>query len=373
MDLAINGRFLSQRITGVQRYGLEIVRAIDELLTLEPQRYAFSSVRLLVPPHIHDAPTLRAIETVTVGRSKGHLWEQFELPGAAAGALLLNLCQTGPVMPRHQMVVMHDASVYGVPFAFSWAFRSWYKVLMPLLGMRAERILTVSEFSRNELVKYCRIDPRKLRVVGEGHEHILGVATDPSVLERYRLPKKKYVLAVSSMNPNKNFAAVIAAVDRLAGTDCRVVIAGGADPKVFNQGGALPESVTYVGYVSDAELRALYEDAAAFIYPSFYEGFGLPPLEAMALGCPVIVSDRASLPEVCGGAALYCDPDRPEQIADAIKRVLLEPGLREKLQVAGVERARLHRWRESARSVLDEALVVGLERKREQFATEARG
>lgn len=358
MQLLINGRFLSQRVTGVQRFALEVTKALDQLLTDDRYRRVFSGVRLLVPKNAGDIPAFRNIAVNVVGKRTGHAWEQLNLPLAVGGDLLVSLCQIGSLAAKHQIVVMHDASVYAVPFAFSRPFRLWYKFLMPLLGRRARRILTVSEFSKRELVRYCRIDPAKVGVIPEGKEHVLDVRSDVSVIERNGLGGERFVLAVSSVNPNKNFHAVVDAVDLLEGTDCKVVVAGGTDPRVFRGGEALPERVIHVGYVSDAQLRALYEHAMAFIYPSFYEGFGLPPLEAMALGCPVIVSNRASMPEVCGQAALYCDPERPEEIAASISRLVAEPGLRESLARAGKTRAEMYTWKQSAQALLDVAQEV---------------
>src|SRR5207253_1940106 len=120
-----------------------------------------------------------------------------------------------------------------------------------------------------------------------------------------------YVLAVGSLTPNKNFNGVVRAATLLGDLDCKIVAAGGANTRVFNGVALADDALIMAGYVTDGELHALYENAACFIFPSFYEGFGLPPLEAMHCGCPVIVSDRASLPEVCGEAAVYCDPDDP--------------------------------------------------------------
>ena len=109
--------------------------------------------------------------------------------------------------------------------------------------------------------------------------------------------------------------------------------------------------------MTDGELRALYESATCFVFPSFYEGFGLPPLEAMHCGCPVVVSDRAALPEVCGSAAVYCDPDDPADIAKQLRLVLTSPTLRSELRAAGIERARQFSWRKSA-AQLNELLVL---------------
>ena len=360
MELLINGRFLSQRITGVQRFALEVVKAIDDSIMDEPIRSVFSGIHILVPRNAKQVPVLKNIDVKIIGHRLGHAWEQIDLPFATRGGLLLSLCQIGPLAISRQIVVMHDASVYGVPFAFSAPFRIWYKIVMPLLGRRAQKILTVSEFSRNELSRYCGIDASKLHVIPEGKEHVLNVTRDASVLAKHNLNGQRFVLAVSSMNPNKNFQSVVSAVEMLDGLDCKVVIAGGTDPRVFGSGKDLPDKVVHVGYVSDGELRSLYEAAMAFIYPSFYEGFGLPPLEAMALGCPVIVSKRASMPEVCGEAALYCDPNRPEDIAVCIRRLVEEPQFGEKMRRLGRAQAAPYTWRRSAHAILDiaEGLAV---------------
>jgi glycosyltransferase involved in cell wall biosynthesis len=172
-------------------------------------------------------------------------------------------------------------------------------------------------------------------------------------LRRHRLDRRPFVLAVSSTSPNKNFRSVVRALESLEGVDFDVVIAGGTNPRVFgSQAGSLPASVRHVGYVSDGELRALYEHAACFVYPSFYEGFGLPPLEAMACGCPAIVSEAASMPEVCGEAVLYCDPHDPIDIAEKLRRLMDDARLQSRLRQRGLQRAELFSWRRCARETL---------------------
>ena len=127
-----------------------------------------------------------------------------------------------------------------------------------------------------------------------------------------------------------------------------IVAAGGGNSRVFSGMEVHDDKLVLAGYVSDGELRALYENAQCFVYPSFYEGFGLPPLEAMHCGCPVIVSNRASLPEVCAGAAAYCEPDDPADIARVMRRVLTSAALRSEMRDAGLQRAALFTWRKSA-------------------------
>ncbi|HEY8370830.1 MAG TPA: glycosyltransferase family 1 protein, partial [Thermodesulfobacteriota bacterium] len=153
---------------------------------------------------------------------------------------------------------------------------------------------------------------------------------------------------------------VAAAVRLLEGRDFHVVVAGGGNRRVYARvdDGTLGH-VKYLGYVTDNELRALYDRASCFVYPSLYEGFGLPPLEAMACGCPVVASDTASLPEVCGPAALYCDPRAPQDIAAKIAAVMRSPGLRAEMRRRGFEQVRRFTWERCARmtlAVVEEAI-----------------
>ena len=129
----------------------------------------------------------------------------------------------------------------------------------------------------------------------------------------------------------------------------------------FDTAANLPDFVRHLGYVSDGDLKALYEAAACFVYPSFYEGFGLPPLEAMACGCPVIVSRAASLPEVCGDAALYCDPTDPRDIAKQMSDLVFDDILRARLRERGLQRAQQFSWEKCARetwAVIEEEVAA---------------
>lgn len=358
MRVLINGRFLSQKITGVQRYAYELVKALDGVLQRKENGTEGVDVVLIAPRDARDIPGLSSIKMERAGKLRGHGWEQIELPILSRGELLLSLCQIGPVAKRRHVVVMHDASVYAIPWAFSWTFRTWYQSLMPRLAHRAAAVMTVSEFSRKELARFCGVDERRVVVSSEGAEHILGQQPDRSILSQHRLTAGKFVLAVSSLNPNKNFAGIAKAMSLLHRPDFDVVIAGGLFPKVFPGTVELPSWIKHVGYVSDAQLRALYEGAGCFVFPSFYEGFGLPPIEAMLCGCPVIVSNVASLPEVCGSDAVFCDPTSAQDIANAVERLMGDAELKQKLATAGRARAALFTWDAAAKRVWDVAQQV---------------
>jgi Glycosyltransferase len=349
----INGRFLTQKVTGVQRYAQEMVKALDRLLGNAELNAKYEFI-ILVPKGIINQMNLMNIRIKEKGLLKGHLWEQIELPLYVGQHVLINLCNVGPVLKRNQLVTVHDASVYLENNNFSRLFRFWYKCIYKLELQFSKKIVTVSNFSRDELIKYTKVNPQKLVVVYEGHEHVLKFESDQDILIKNKLLTRPYALAVGSMDPRKNFKNINKAMDQLKEQKYEIVIAGGMNTKIF--GGNEPhlrKNVKYLGYVSDEELRALYEHAFCFIYPSLYEGFGLPPLEAMALKCPVIVSDRASLPEICGEAAVYCDPTNPEDIAQHVNQLFNNQDLREYYKREGEKRANLFTWVKCSQKILE--------------------
>jgi glycosyltransferase involved in cell wall biosynthesis len=240
-----------------------------------------------------------------------------------------------------------------MPMAFSRAFRLWYRVLVPLLGKVSRTVLTVSEFSRQEIASAFGVPRDKISVVVEGGEHILRIPADTTAIQRFGLSGRPYILAVSSMAAHKNFQLVLDAISCLGNPPFDVAIAGGANPRVFGVSGMVDcERVKWLGYVSDAELRALYESAICFVFPSLYEGFGIPPLEAMNCGCPVLASLAASIPEVCGDAALYFDPHDADELATLLLRVANDSALCAELVMKGHERAAQFSWEMAARQIV---------------------
>jgi glycosyltransferase involved in cell wall biosynthesis len=334
----------------VQRCAVELVQALDEQLASSTELQSQYHLRLVTPRHNAKRIDLGRIPTVSVGRLGGHAWEQFELPVYSRGSVLLNLCNTAP-LARRSVAVVYDASVFVVPEAYSRAFATWYRTLIPLLGRRALRIVTASRFSQGELARHAGIPADKIEVIPLGAEHILRAPADPCILRRIGVEPGRFILAVGSRSPHKNLGAVTRAVAKLETDGLPLVVAGGANSRIFAQSAAAGAAVE-VGYVSDRELRALYENAACFVFPSLYEGFGLPPVEAMACGCPAVVARAGSLPEICGDAVLYCDPRDPEQIAASIRLLLQEPGRRHDLRERGMARARSFTWARASTALL---------------------
>lgn len=352
--IIINGRFFSRHATGVDRFAYEIIAAIDELINANDPSVTGLCFKILLPSGVIPERKFVHIPMETVGRFSGQLWEQWDLPRALpSDSLLLNLCNTGPIFTRRQIVVIHDAGTVKAPAAYNFKFRLWYRILLPLLGRVANKILTVSEFSKTEIILAFTIPEDKISVVVESGEHLLRVASEKGAIKKLGLSERPYILAVSSMATHKNFRLVLQALTRLGNPSFDVAIAGGANSRIFGDSGiAFNENLKWLGYVSDSELRALYESALCFVFPSLYEGFGIPPLEAMQFGCPVLASRSASIPEVCGDAVLYFDAHNADELASLLLRVSGDTTLRAELKQKGYERATLFSWKKAALQVL---------------------
>ncbi len=355
--IAINGRFLTQRASGVQRFAAETIKAIDALLdaAYAPLR---GHIELLAPQQAPEFP-LKNIPLRRVGLSSGYVWEQFEYPLHARGALLLNLCMLGPLAVRHQIVVVHDATVEALPENFSPYFNAAYKFIIPRLCQRADLIVTVSEFSRREIAKWYGGNIASMPVCYEGGDHIMAAPADPGVLHRLNLPGRKFFLGVGVDSTNKNIKSVVEAFHKAKLSDVALVLTGAKEPRIFGEFDLTDSrDVHQVGFVSDAELRALYENALALVFPSFYEGFGLPPLEAMTCGCPVIISEQPALKEVCGEAALHCNAHDVDSITRQMQTIAGDAVLRGRLAAAGRARAQTFSWAATGRTLLDLCLTM---------------
>ena len=269
-------------------------------------------------------PVYANLQVRRVGRMGGNVWEQTELPGYCEGQILFTPSGGPPFLYSRNVVTIHDAGVVVAPGGFSRAYRVWYRNLCRRMARKAEHIFTVSNFSKSEIVTWYGADPEKITVTYLGSDHFSRIEADSSALRRFDI-SGKYVLAASSYNPNKNFRRVVEALRYLSAANTQLVIAGGNYSRVFGESGKLPEGIHELGYVTDPELKALYENAACFVFASLYEGFGLPPLEAMSSGCPVVVSRAASLPEIFDGGAVFCDAYDPKDIAKAIERTIQDP------------------------------------------------
>lgn len=306
MKIYINGRFLTQRFSGVQRYAWEMTKAIDLLINTY-DAFEKNQYFIIAPTGCLFEPKLKNIQFICKGISKGHLWEQFELPIYTRDGFLINFCNCAPLLKRNQTVTIHDAAIVAMPNTFSTYFRIWYKLMFIILGKTLNCIFTVSNFSKNELHKYFGITLSKISVTYNGIDHLENIIPNEDIINRINPKGKRYILAVSSLNPSKNFKLILKIAKKMP--DVLFIIAGGTNPKVFNAIDIEKSAnVKFIGYVTDEELLALYKHASVFLYPSLYEGFGIPPLEALSCDCPVIVSDIEVFHEIYGNSVNYCEP-----------------------------------------------------------------
>lgn len=354
----INGRFLSQPTTGVQRYAREIVRSLDALIAEQEPLARDLELGLHCPSGSGDIP-LAFIERREIGRTSGHVWEQAQLPSSLHGSGLLSLCNTGPLLSRQHIVCIHDANVWNAPQSYSLAFRLLYRNLLPCLGKTAWGISTVSDYSLGELIRRGVIPAQRAFVAPNGHEHALRWKHEHSAETRLAASRETIVM-IGSAAPHKNVELVLNMADRLGEAGLRIAIVGMSGSRVYRSGSARAEArnIHWLGRISDGELAALLRDSLCLAFPSLTEGFGLPVLEAMAVGCPVVVSDRASLPEVCGNAALFAPPDDPGAWFDSFMQLRDSHALRQQMIGKGRARASAYSWRATALRYLEAMAAV---------------
>lgn len=339
--VVINGKFLGANLNGVHRtaahYTEQLIRRLGSEL----------DVQLLAPCEnagSPDFPTLRPrVEKGSFGSGQG--WEMITLPSRSRGALLVNFCNLAPLLHDNSVVMIHDAQTFLYPADYSGRQATAYRMMLPWIARRARRILTVSAFSRDSLAAHGVGTLDKIDVVHNGTDHILATPEDAGIFARHGLARGSYVLTVGSTKGYKNIRRVFEAMQPPQPGGLPLVVAGGPGEEAYRQAGWMPPPGTvFTGFVSDGELRALYAGAALFVFPSLTEGFGLPPVEAMHCGCPVVSARAGAMPEVCGDAALLVDAEDAGEFRKAIEAVLGSPELAASLRERGRDRAAQLTW-----------------------------
>jgi glycosyltransferase involved in cell wall biosynthesis len=345
-DFVINGRFLSQPVTGVQRYAREITAAIDGLLSRSNGRAV-----MLAPTNPTSVPDYKSIAVTRFGFAKGHLWEQSELP-LRADRPILSLCNVGPICARGQVLCIHDVNVFQTPDSYSLAFRMVYKALLPVLVKIAAQITTVSQSSRKEIASYLPLDANKILVIHNGHEHALRWQSGRSLLPQTFANERPFVFLIGSSARHKNMGLILRQAETLDALGLDLVIAGGTSGVYAAMSEVRRQNIHWIGRVSDDDLAYLYSHALCLAFPSRSEGFGLPLVEAMALGCPVVSSNLGSMREICGDAALLAPPDDPASWLEHFRALAGSISLRMELRERGLQSVKRFSWVESSRAYL---------------------
>lgn len=299
----INGKFLTQKITGVQRYAREIIKELDKLVNKD-------EIIILVPNGVNNDLNLTNIKVLKTGKLKGNLWEQISLPLYVMKhkGELLNLCNSAPII-HPDIITIHDVKIKARPNDFSENFLKWYNFMFKRIIPKSNMIITVSNFSKSEIMKYYHIDEKKIHVIYNAWQHFERIGYNINALNKYELEKNNYYFAMSSLEPNKNFKWIAEVAKR--NQDEIFAIAGSINKKIFDEGLGFecPKNMKLLGYISDKEAKTLMKYTKAFLFPSFYEGFGIPPLEALSAGTKkIIVSDIPVMHELFGENINYIDP-----------------------------------------------------------------
>jgi glycosyltransferase involved in cell wall biosynthesis len=319
-EIIVNGRFLSRRVTGIERYGREILSLFGDRCRLEKSQ---------------------------ANGIPGHLWEQFILPGKlSSNAMLWSPANTGPLLVRNQALTIHDLSPLEHPGWFRRSFAAWYRLFLPILAKRVRVVFTPSYYVKRKV--FARFNLVNVIVTPNG--------VDPNVFRpgahqrEYDLPSK-YVLFVGTLEPRKNLNGLLKAWNEIKMNFKEVwLVVAGTYGQVFRplKWAENLDRVRFLGYVEEKNLPGLYAGASLFVLPSFDEGFGLPALEAMSCGTPVLVSNADALCEGFGDSAMVFDLSQPDNLSEAMRECLDDNSLRMTLREKGLARAEAFSWQKTA-------------------------
>ena len=364
MHIAIDAHSVGAQLAGNESYAINLIESLAQIDSVNrytlyvtkreavdrfDNRWPNFSVRLTLP----HTPLVRIPLTLSAELRRNPvdvLHVQFTAP---------------PFAPCPVVVSIHDLSFEHLPLTFKRRSRMQLRLTVRQSARKAARILTLSESVRQDIIDTYGIAPERVTTIPIAAPAHLRPVTDEEEIRRVRLTYKiagDYILSVGSIQPRKNLTRLVAAYARLRreraeGKLPKLVIVGKPAWLYDETFRAIQESgigdlTVLTGYVPDADLSALYSGAVCFVYPSYFEGFGLPPLEAMQCGAPVIAGNRTSLPEVVGEAGLLVDPFDEAAIASAIACLIDDSDLRAELRVKGLKRARMFDWHETARRTL---------------------
>lgn len=356
MEIIINGRFLTQKMTGVQRYAFQLVKEIDSLIAkgeIDKKKFQF---KILTPKNIIHKLELKFIPIKKIGFLKGHFWEQFELPFYGKSKTLVCLGNTAPLISlflnKKVIVTIHDLGFKYFPENYRFLFRTFYSIIIPIILKYGKAIITVSESEKQLILKRYPFVKNKIFAIPQGG--FIETYITPTEIE-----EKNYLLYIGSLSKKKNLINFLLSLEIIVNKNIplkAIIIA--PEGKVFERVNIaikpkVKERIKFIKEVDDQELVSYYKNAFCLVFPSFHEGAGIPPIEAMSCGCPVLCSDISVLRERCNEAAIYFNPYSPEDIAQKIILLFENPKLREELIKKGYERAKIFKWEDTAKRTIE--------------------
>jgi len=341
----INGYFCLEQIKGgVNRFAHEILCALDSLTIKNNLTIKFV---LLVPKLQFKRPELKSIEIRTIGLFKQkYLWEQISLPLYVGDSFLINLANFAPIYKTNQLCIIHDALIFRYPGSYSWKFRIVTQYFHRQLVKRCKYIGTVSNFSAKEIHNVVGQPKNPIVILGNSAEKFTCLAITDDYLKTAGLESQGYILSVFSQK-NSQYKNIDNYLKAIAQINFKFVCVGNVELNEIN----LPDNLVQLGYVSDNQLKTLYLNSYATLVPSVYEGFGIPLLEAMASGSPLILSDIPVFKEITSNGAIYFDPNNTQDMVDKINQLICNSDIRNYLVNYGYNQVKNFSWQEYARKI----------------------
>ncbi len=343
----INGDFIGLRPNGVARYAREVTTALDKLVASGHPLTAGLELRLVSPREAVnvklDAIRIRPVREFGPPRLP-QFWVQAQLPRFVKGGLL-SFCNLAPITVPRQIVCIHDLHTVLMPQSYGRGFRLAHRLILPTLGRVARRITTVSNLSKGHLVAHGIAKPDKISVTYNGCDHASRWKVSNSSLT---FGPRPFALFLGQSQPYKNAELIWRIAPELDRLGIDICVAGDMDQAAVQAFGHTPPNLRLLGRISDDDLAAALAKALCFLFPSRIEGFGIPLVEAMARGCPVIASSAPCMPEVGGSAALYCNPDDAEGWIAQIMRLRSDDALWNEMRNKGLKQAKLYSWEKVA-------------------------
>ncbi len=355
MEIIINGRFLTQKMTGVQRYAFQLIKEIDSLIEKEEIDKKKFQFKIFAPKNIIHKLKLKHIPIRKIGFLKGHFWEQLELPFYVKNKPLICLGNTAPLISlflnKKMIVTIHDLGFKYFPENYRFLFRTFYSIIIPIILKYAWTIITVSESEKRLILKRYPFVKNKIFAIPQGG--FIETSLTPTEIE-----EKNYLLYIGSLSKKKNLINFLLSFEIIVNKNIplkAIIIA--SEGKIFERVNIklkpeIKERIKFINKVKDQELISYYKNAFCLVFPSLHEGAGIPPIEAMSCGCPVLCSDIPVLRERCNEAVIYFNPYSPEDIAEKIIFLFENPKLREELIKRGYERAKIFKWEDTAKRTI---------------------